>query len=95
MFTTLTTWLSRKWQAQDPEALKTAYQVTFSGPHGEQVLQHLLDSIYCQVYEGTDPQAALAFNARRAVIHDILYNIDVATRPQHYGITKGATHGDQ
>ena len=95
MIASLTTWFSRKWQTQEPDALRTAYQVTFSGPHGQQVLQHLIDTIYCQVYEGTDAQAALVFNARRAVIHDILYNIDVATRPQHYTLTQGDPHGER
>lgn len=93
MITTLKTWFSCKWQQQDADALRQAYQVTFSGPHGQQVLQHLLDSIYCQVYEGVDAQAALVFNARRAVIHEILYNIDVAQRPQHYTVTQGVTNG--
>ncbi len=93
MTTTLTAWFARRWQTQDADALRQAYHVTFSGQHGQQVLQHLLDSIYCQVYEGTDAQAALVFNARRAVIHEILYNLDVAQRPQYYGITQGDTHG--
>lgn len=77
-------WLSRKWQRHDPDELRQAYQVTFGSLHGQMVLQHLLDTIYCQVYEGTDAQAALVFNARRSVVHEILYNVDVATRPDYY-----------
>ena len=93
MIATLRAWFARKWQTQDADQLRLAYQVTFASAQGQQVLQHLLDSIYCQVYEGTDAQSALVFNARRAVIHEILYNIDVAQRPQHYGFTPGDTHG--
>jgi len=83
-------WLSRKWQRHDPDELRQAYQVTFGSLHGQMVLQHLVDTIYCQVYEGTDAQAALVFNARRSVIHEILYNVDVANRPDHYHIKETA-----
>ena len=84
--TLLRKWFSRKWQHHDPDELRQAYQVTFGSLHGQMVLQHLFDTIYCQVYEGTDAQAALVFNARRSVIHEILYNVDVATRPDHYTV---------
>ena len=70
----------------DEFTIRKAYQVTFNSLHGQLVLQHLFDTIYCQVYEGTDAQAALVFNARRSVIHEILYNVDVATRPDHYTV---------
>lgn len=91
--TLLRKWFSRKWQRHDPDELRQAYQVTFGSLHGQMVLQHLFDTIYCQVYEGTDAQAALVFNARRSVIHEILYNVDVATRPDHYTVPEGVTHG--
>ena len=84
--TLLRQWFARKWQRHDPDELRQAYQVTFNSLHGQMVLQHLFDTIYCQVYEGTDAQAALVFNARRSVIHEILYNVDVATRPDHYTV---------
>lgn len=84
MIAALRQWFSRKWQRHDPDELRQAYQVTFGSLHGQLVLQHLFDTIYCQVYEGTDAQAALVFNARRSVIHEMLYNIDVANRPDHY-----------
>jgi len=93
MIATFRTWLSRKWQRQNPDELRQAYQITFGGLHGQVVLQHLMDTIYCQVYEGTDAQAALVFNARRSVVHEILYNVDVATRPDHYTVQEGVTHG--
>lgn len=89
----LSQWFARKWQRHDPDELRQAYQVTFSSLHGQMVLQHLFDTIYCQVYEGTDAQAALVFNARRSVIHEILYNVDVATRPDHYQLTEGDRNG--
>lgn len=86
-------WLKIKWQRQNPDELRQAYQITFGGLHGQVVLQHLMDTIYCQVYEGTDAQAALVFNARRSVVHEILYNVDMANRPDHYTIPEGVTHG--
>jgi len=86
-------WLRIKWQRQNPDELRQAYQITFGGLHGQVVLQHLMDTIYCQVYEGTDAQAALVFNARRSVVHEILYNVDMANRPDHYTIPEGVTHG--
>lgn len=93
MIAAFRTWLSRKWQRPQVDELSQAYQVTFNGLHGQMVLQHLMDTIYCQVYEGTDAQAALVFNARRSVVHEILYNLDVANRPDHYTITQGDSHG--
>ncbi len=48
------------------------------------MLNHLIDTIYCQVYEGTDPMAALVHNARRSVIHEILMNVDLAENPTKY-----------
>jgi hypothetical protein len=80
----LTKWLTGKWRLQEPEALRRSYQVTFSTLHGQQVLQHLMDSVYCTVYEGTDPHAAAVLNARRSVVHEILMNIDLAENPDKY-----------
>lgn len=77
-------WLTHRWRPVQPDPLRQSYRVTFSTLHGQQVLQHLLDSVYCQVYEGTDPQAALVQNARRSVIHEILQNIDMAESPDKY-----------
>jgi len=78
-------WLRRKWLGQDP-SLFHSYQHAFSSADGAAVLQHLLDSVYCTVYEGTDPQAALAHNARRTVVHEILTNIDLAENPLKYKV---------
>jgi hypothetical protein len=62
------------------------YRVCFGTPSGQRVLAHLIDRYYCKVYEGTDPNAALAFEARRVVVDDILYNIDVGERPEYYNL---------
>lgn len=75
---------ARRWkQVLDPN-LAMSYKATFMSIDGQKVLQHLLDTEYFQVYHGTDPYQAVAFNARRAVIHEILVNIDVAENPQKY-----------
>lgn len=80
-------WLPRKWRHDlSLHDLQRAYHVTFSTPEGQLVLQHLLDTIYCQVYEGTDAEQALAFNSRRSVIHEILQNLDLAEHPDKYNL---------
>ena len=81
---TVYTWLARMWQQRKPADLLSAYQVTFSTLHGSLVLQDLLDNVYCTVYEGIDPTAALAHNARRSVVHEILENLDRARQPNKY-----------
>lgn len=85
MFNSIKNWLTYMWRGQEPtRELLQAYQVTFQNQHGAIVLQHLLDEIYCTVYNGTDPNEAIAHNARRSVVHEILVNIDGATRPGKY-----------
>ena len=79
-------WLRHKWMGQSPDLVKD-YVACFNTPHGIRVLQHLLDNIYSTVYEGTDAQAALTHNARRAVVHEILENIDAGEHPQKYNVT--------
>lgn len=86
MFGRIKAWLTYKWtpvEAPDP-ALIHAYGATFSTPDGQRVLRHLVDTIYCQVYEGTTPMEAVAYNARRAVVHEILQNIDYSEAPMKY-----------
>ena len=75
----LSQWLARKWRATPQQELLNAYGITFSTLHGQIVLQDLLDRVYCQVYEGTDPQGAVIQNAKRAVVHDLLYNIELSS----------------
>jgi hypothetical protein len=60
--------------------------MAFSTGPGQQVLKHLLDNVYCTVYEGTDPQAALVHNARRTVVQEILLNIDAGDSPDKYRV---------
>lgn len=81
-------WLMRKWSRRIEPSLAEAYRLTFTGLHGEQVLAHLMDSIYCRPYEGHDPLELAMHNGRRSVIHEILENIDLAERPESYTITQ-------
>lgn len=78
------TWLQRKWQPTVPEHVLRCYQVAFSTPEGQVVLQHLLDTVYCQVYEGKDSVELALHNGRRSVVHEMLENIDRATEPGKY-----------
>lgn len=77
-------WLQYKWQMVMDPKLVQSYQSTFSTVDGRRVLQHLFDSIYCTVYEGIDPNAALVHNARRSVVQEIIRNIDGAEHPEKY-----------
>lgn len=79
-------WLARKWQREPQPTLTQDYQATFSTPHGQRVLQHLIDQVYCTVYEGKDSVEMAMHNGRRAVIQEILENIDVAEQPQKYEV---------
>lgn len=83
MIRTVRKWLAIKWTGADP-ALAFAYHMTFSTQYGQHVLKHLVDTVYCSVYEGTDPVAAACHNARRAVIHEMLVNIDIGENPRKY-----------
>lgn len=88
-------WLARRWSHRLDPSLAQSYQVAFSGFHGERVLHHLMDSIYCTVYQGTDPVELGTHNGRRSVVHEILENIDLAENPKKYEyqtITEEKTH---
>ena len=76
----------RKWQREAQPQLAQDYHVTFSTPHGQRVLQHLMDEVYCTVYEGHDPIESAHHNGRRSVVHDILFNLHVAEQPQKYEV---------
>jgi hypothetical protein len=81
-------WLTRKWSRDlDARQLAEGYRVTFSTLHGQLVLQHLLDSVYCQVYEGNDSFLAGQHIGARRVVHTILLNIDVGEHPEKYDVT--------
>lgn len=76
-------WLRYKWSGIDPSILQS-YQVAFSGPHGEAVLKHLMDEIYCKVCHSKDPIELAMHNGRRSVVQEILENIDLAENPRKY-----------
>lgn len=85
MIKSIQQWFHRKWlPRQHPQSLLNSYHATFSNIYGQDVLQHLIDSIYCTVYEGSNPNEALVHNARRSVVHEILTNIDMAQNPVKY-----------
>jgi hypothetical protein len=87
MMRSIVEWFRHRWLPIDQvllEDYRDSYRITFNGPHGQKVLQHLLDTVYCQVYEGYDPIQAVAHNARRSVIHEILINIDYAEHKEKY-----------
>ena len=86
-------WLKQKWVQQDHQELCTNYYVTFSSPSGQSVLRHLLDTVYFNVYEGSDPHEAAIHNAKRCVIHDILVNIDAGENPNKYKLKTEEDHG--
>lgn len=80
-------WLGIKWKYdRNSEQLVNDYHVCFSTEQGRRVLNHLIDTIYCSVYEGNKLEECMAFNARRSVIHEILQNIDYAAQPHKYKI---------
>ena len=88
-------WLTAKWyRGLDPSLLE-AYRATFSSPHGERVLFHLFDTVYCTVYAGTDPLAAALHAGRRSIVQEILENLDMAEHPGKYSVqvTTGENHG--
>lgn len=71
--------MRRKWQAHDEETLR-AYAI-FNSPDGQRVLQHWLDNVYCDVYEGNNQIDLAHHNGRRSAIHEILQNIHHAENP--------------
>jgi hypothetical protein len=78
-------WLTTKWRREeDRAALAQAYGATFATTEGQRVLRHLLDGVYCTVYEGRDPIEAAHHNGRRAVVQEILENVDLAEAPAKY-----------
>ena len=79
-------WLVRKWVGQPDPALLKSFLVTFSTEHGRRVLQHLVDKVYCSIYEGADPIALAMHNGRRSLVHEILENIDIAEHPGKYEV---------
>ena len=87
MFGRFQEWLRLKWTPSDP-AIQTAlaqdYHATFSTAQGRRVLKHLLDNVYCTLFEGGDPILMAYSNGRRSVVHEILENIDQGENPRKY-----------
>ena len=82
---TIKAWFQTRWQPENVDnSLAEAYVVAFSSFHGQRVLQHLFDTVYCTIYTGTNPDEANAINARRSVVHEILVNIDKGQHPMKY-----------
>lgn len=81
-------WFDTKWwyHYDNKRELARHYQQTFGTASGKVVMQHLLDSVYCTSYEGTDAIAMAAHSGRRSVIHDILMNLDYAEHPGKYEV---------
>lgn len=82
-------WLGNMWRFdQDPgEAVqrrRIAIQATFSSVHGQEVLQWLLDRCYCTISVSSDPNDVIAHNAQRALVHEILEELDAAQHPTKY-----------
>jgi hypothetical protein len=87
MLKTFQAWLTNKWRPpmETPFELAQAYFITFNNVHGRVVLQHLLDNTYCVVAPDDSSLAALAaHNGRRALINEILVNIDAGEHPDKY-----------
>jgi len=88
----LRAWISQKWRRSLDPNLGQAYLATFSTIQGRQVLQHLLDEVYCQTCPVHDPIALATHNGRRSVVQEILENIDLSERPDKYLPREDVTH---
>lgn len=73
-------WFRLKWGHADIVA--EDYSATFGSPSGQRVMAHLMDNVYCTVYEGTDPIAAAIHQGRRSVVHEILETMDAVENPR-------------
>jgi hypothetical protein len=89
--------IQRWWQGKAlqkpplPTDLLDAYRLTFRTPQGEMVLGHLLESIYCTAYLGTDAIEAATLIGRRLLIQEILENIEHAERGTPHEPTTAAS----
>ena len=81
-----TQWLTQKWSRRTDDNIGQQYQVTFSTPQGRLVLQHLLDTVYCQTCESLDPIALANENGRRFIVQTILEFIDEAENPRKHEV---------
>jgi hypothetical protein len=74
-------WLQMKWR-DEPAAIAQDYQMTFGTAAGQRVMAHLMDTIYCSVYEGLDPIGLAEHNAARKVVHNMLEILDAIENPR-------------
>jgi hypothetical protein len=72
-------WFRVKWGSLGVVAQD--YQATFGTPAGQRVMAHLMDNVYCTIYEGSDPTAAAIHQGRRSVVHEILEVLDAVENP--------------
>ncbi len=82
-------WLKRKWRVEShpTEAqlkLRHAIHATFSTPEGQVTLQWLMDRVYCTISTANDPIRIAEHNAQRALVHEILEELDHAQHPSKY-----------
>lgn len=89
----LQSWLTRRWVRPASEELIQAYRVTFSTLHGQLVLQHLLNEVYCQTCPEHDPLALATHNGRRTVVQEILENIERAEAVRPFPHEQEQLHG--
>lgn len=73
-------WFYRKWSDTTPVA--EDYNATFGTAPGQRVMAHLMDTVYCTIYEGADPIAAAHHTGRRSVVHEMLEIMDAVENPR-------------
>lgn len=81
----VTRWLRRKWQPIDEGTLR-AYAI-FNTADGQRILQHWLDTVYCQVYEGSNQIELAHHNGRRSFVQEVLQNIQAMESPEAHKLT--------
>lgn len=79
-------WLAHKWGRKEEAGLIESYRAAFGSFHGQRVLNHLLDNVYCTIYEGKDPMEMAVHSGRRSVVHEILEVLDQAEHPEKYQV---------
>jgi hypothetical protein len=84
-------WLLIKWR--DDQPLAQDYQITFGTASGQRVMAHLMDNVYCTIYEGTDPIAAAQHAGRRSVVHEMLEILDSIENPRKSRFTVEMDNG--
>lgn len=82
-FAFIRAWLKRLWGGQG--ITPQDFLLTFSSPHGARVLNHLVDNVYCKVYEGKEVSEMWMHEGRRSLVQEMLENIQIARDPKKYG----------